>query len=242
MPGGPEPRLLIRLGGEGKQAKEKPFQECPKDEAEAAHRASDRLRPAAGRGWHAGGRHARTSPDLPRRAQERYGRRTRSRAQRQSSPRGMVEQTALKIEHSPDADEARGFDPGNVSSRKWESGFLLSPTGHSSSLATILGPGLVSQAGSAARRVVLRAPDNCKRPHSTGYAPRRTHPPRWCQSASTPAEGPERPSDAMSSLRVRNDDTRYAQGRAAPRGGGSSPIMVAGPATSQCTTRSRECW
>jgi hypothetical protein len=27
----------------------------------------------------------------------------------------LVEETALKIEHSPDVDEARGFDPGNVS-------------------------------------------------------------------------------------------------------------------------------
>ena len=41
-------------------------------------------------------------------------------------------------------------------------------------------------------------------------------------------EGPESPSDGKSSLRLRNDDARYAQKRTAPRGGGSSLIMVAG--------------
>jgi hypothetical protein len=42
------------------------------------------------------------------------------------------------------------------------------------------------------------------------------------------AERSERPSDGMSSLRLRDDDARYAQKRTAPRGGGSSLIMVAG--------------
>lgn len=42
------------------------------------------------------------------------------------------------------------------------------------------------------------------------------------------AAGSERPSDAMSSLRLRNDDARYAPKRTAPGGGDSSLIMVAG--------------
>jgi len=42
------------------------------------------------------------------------------------------------------------------------------------------------------------------------------------------AEGSESPSDGMSSLLLRNGDTRYAQKRTAPAEGGSSLIMVAG--------------
>ncbi len=53
---------------------------------------------------------------------------------------------------------------------EWESDLALSPTGHDSGLATILGPGPVSEACSATRKGVLPKPDMLRRLSPPGRA------------------------------------------------------------------------